>query len=105
MAANEKLTVTIPVKNTGDVAGAEVVQLYIHDEKSRLIRPEKELAAFDKVFLNPGESKDVTLTIDKYSVGYYDTRLKAWIAEEGLFDVLVGSSSVDIRYVAWTLIL
>ena len=77
--------------------GAEIVQAYIHDEKSRLPRPEKELQAFDKVFLKPGETQDVTLNIDKYSVGYYDTDLAAWIAEQGLFEVLIGASSVDIR--------
>lgn len=83
--------------NSGNVEGAEIVQAYIHDEKSRLPRPEKELQAFDKVFLKPGETKDVTLNIDKYSVGYYDTDLSAWIAEQGLFEVLIGASSVDIR--------
>ena len=83
--------------NSGNVEGAEIVQAYIHDEKSRLPRPEKELQAFDKVFLKPGETQDVTLNIDKYSVGYYDTDLAAWIAEQGLFEVLIGASSVDIR--------
>jgi len=85
------------VTNGGNVEGAEIVQAYIHDEKSRLPRPEKELQAFDKVFLKPGETQDVTLNIDKYSVGYYDTDLAAWIAEQGLFEVLIGASSVDIR--------
>ena len=98
LSANEKLTVTIPITNSGKVDGAEVVQGYIHDVKSRLVRPEKELAVFDKVFLKAGETKDVVLTLDKLSVGYYDTRLKAWIAEEGEFKILVGSSSADIRY-------
>jgi len=91
------LTVTIPITNSGSVAGAEVVQAYVHDVKSRLPRPEKELAAFEKVFLQPGETKQVVLSLDKYSVGYYDTKLTAWIAEEGVFDVLLGSSSADIR--------
>jgi beta-glucosidase len=63
-----------------------------------LPRPEKELQAFDKVFLKPGETKDATLMLDKYSVGYYDTDLNAWIAEDGLFEVLIGASSADIRY-------
>ncbi|KAG9233164.1 glycoside hydrolase superfamily [Amylocarpus encephaloides] len=97
LADCEKITVTIPVTNSGAVEGAESVQAYIHDEKSRLPRPEKELRAFDKVFLKPGETKDATLVLDKYSVGYYDTDLAAWIAEEGVFEVLIGSSSVDIR--------
>ncbi|CZR55218.1 probable periplasmic beta-glucosidase precursor [Phialocephala subalpina] len=92
-----KLTITIPVKNTGSVEGAEIVQAYIHDEKSRLQRPEKELQAFTKVYLKPGETKNATLTLDKYSVGYYDTDLSSWIAEEGVFQALIGASSVDIR--------
>lgn len=94
-----KITVTIPVTNSGSVEGAEIVQAYIHDEKSRLPRPEKELQAFDKVFLKPGETKNAKLVLDKYSVGYYDTDVSAWIAEEGVFDVIIGSSSADIRYV------
>jgi beta-glucosidase len=70
--------------------------------KSRLPRPEKELQAFSKVFLHPGETKQVSLKLDKYSVGYFDTNLGEkglWIAEEGAFEVLIGASSVDIRYV------
>lgn len=98
LSANDKLTVTIPITNSGKVDGAEVVQGYVHDVKSRLVRPEKELAVFDKVFLKAGETKNVVLTLDKLSVGYYDIRLKAWIAEEGEFKILVGSSSADIRY-------
>lgn len=97
------ITITLPVTNTGRVEGAETVQAYIHDKKSRLPRPEKELQAFDKVFLKPGETKNAVLVLDKYSVGYYDTALKegegAWIAEEGGFEVRIGASSADIRYV------
>lgn len=95
---NRHLIVTVAITNTGSVTGAEVVQAYINDVKSRLPRPEKELAAFEKVFLLPGETKHVYLNLDKYSVGYYDTELKAWVAEEGVFQVLVGASSADIRY-------
>jgi beta-glucosidase len=99
LAEPDKITITIPVTNIGEVEGAEIVQAYIHDKESRLPRPEKELQAFDKVFLKPGETKDATLTLDKYSVGYYDTNLTAWIAEAGVFEVLLGASSVDIKYV------
>lgn len=97
---SDNIRVTVPVTNSGSVEGAETVQAYIHDEKSRLPRPEKELQAFDKVHLKPGETKNASLTLDKYSVGYYDTELAAWIAEEGVFDVLIGASSVDIRSVS-----
>ena len=95
---NKQLTITVAITNTGSVTGAEVVQAYVHDVKSRLPRPEKELAAFEKVFLQPGETKHIYINLNKYSVGYYDTNLKAWIAEEGVFKVLVGASSADIRY-------
>jgi beta-glucosidase len=100
LSESEKILVTIPITNSGSVEGAETVQAYIHDEKSRLPRPEKELQAFDKVHLKPGETKHASLTLDKYSVGYYDTELAAWIAEEGVFEVLIGASSADIRLVS-----
>lgn len=93
----EKIVITIPITNSGEVEGAEIVQAYIRDEVSRLPRPEKELQAFAKVFLKPGETKDAVLVLDKYSAGYYDTDIPAWIAEEGVFEVLIGASSVDIR--------
>lgn len=100
LSGNNKLEVTVPITNTGSVEGAEIVQAYIHDEQSRLPRPEKELQAFDKVFLQPGETKNATLTLDKYSVGYYDTELSAWIAEQGTFNVVIGASSVNIKSVS-----
>lgn len=93
------LTLSIPVTNTGPLEGAESVQFYIHDRKSRLPRPEKELKGFDKVFLKAGESGTATVGLDRYAIGYYDTSLKAWIAEAGEFEAWVGSSSRDIRYV------
>lgn len=99
LADGERITITVPITNSGSAEGAEIVQAYIHDEKSRLPRPEKELQAFTKVFLKPGETQDAVLSIDKYSVGYYDTDEKEWIAEEGVFEVLIGSSSADIRQV------
>lgn len=92
----------IPITNTGSREGAEVVQAYVKQLKSRLPRPEKELRAFDKVFLEGGETKDAKLVLDRYSVGYWDTDLSdtetgGWIAEEGAFEVLIGSSSADVR--------
>ncbi len=91
------MEVTIAVSNIGSVEGAEIVQVYVRDEKSRLQRPEKELAAFEKVFLEPGETQHIRLALDKYAVGYYDTSIGRWVAEEGRFNILIGASSVDIR--------
>lgn len=87
----------LAVSNIGDVASFETAQVYIRDEESRLPRPEKELVAFEKVWLDAGETKHVKIAIDKYAVGYYDTDVSAWIAEEGKFEVLIGASSTDIR--------
>lgn len=89
----------VGVSNIGDVAGSETVQIYVRDEKSRLPRPEKELVAFEKVTLDAGETKHLRIDLDKYAVGYYDTAIQKWIAEEGTFKVLVGASAVDIKYV------
>ncbi len=88
------------VSNVSAVAGAEIVQVYVNDEKSRLPRPEKELVAFEKVFLDAGETKHIRLYLDKYAVGYYDASISRWLAEEGRFNVLIGASSADIRQVA-----
>ena len=90
----------VAVTNVGAVYGAETVQVYINDERSRLPRPEKELAAFEKVSLAAAETKHVKLYLDRYSVGYYDTSLSKWIAEKGRFNVLIGASSADIRFVS-----
>ncbi|PZC98022.1 BglX, Beta-glucosidase-related glycosidase [Pyrenophora tritici-repentis] len=100
LSEDDTITITVPVTNTGSIPAHEIVQAYVKDVKSTLPRPEKELQAFGKVFLQPGETKDVVLTLNKYSVGYFDTSLGqtgAWIAEEGLFEVLIGASSADIR--------
>jgi beta-glucosidase len=91
------LTVSVDVSNTGNVAGKEVVQLYIRDENSSLERPYKELKGFEKISLRPGQTKTVTFTVDKRALSAYDEKLKTWVAEPGLFKVLVGSSSRDIR--------
>ncbi|HYF68122.1 MAG TPA: glycoside hydrolase family 3 C-terminal domain-containing protein [Ohtaekwangia sp.] len=90
-------TVKLQVKNTGDVAGAEVVQLYVKDDESSLERPEKELKAFAKVFLNPGESKIVTLVLNEDAFMYYNDTKKEWVLEPGRFTLLIGSSATDIK--------
>jgi len=95
--ADEGLQVSVDVQNTGPRAGQEVVQLYVRDLESSLMRPEKELKAFAKVSLQPGETRTVTLTLDRESLACYDDLARQWVAEAGEFEVLVGSSSRDIR--------
>ena len=96
MTDKDQITFTIPVTNTGNRAGAETVQLYIRDVKSSVERPVKELKAFQKVFLQPGETRQVSLTIDKSALSFYDDRIASWTAEPGDFEGLVGSSSGQI---------
>ncbi len=91
------MTFQLTVKNTGKRAGAEVVQLYIRDVQSSLPRPYKELKAFQKVFLQPNESKTVTFTIDKAALSFFDSAKHQWVAESGIFEAIVGSSSADLR--------
>jgi beta-glucosidase len=93
----ESVQVTLKVKNTGDMAGAEVVQLYLEDEKSSVVRPEKELKGFDKVYLEPGQEKKVTLKIKPEDMQFWDTCQNDWKSEKGKFTVHIGSSSRDIR--------
>ena len=94
---DETITFTIPVKNTGKKAGAEVVQLYIRDVKSSLPRPLKELKGFEKIYLNPGEQKEVTITIDKSALSFFDHVKHDWVAEPGDFEALIGNSSDAIK--------
>ena len=91
------VTVSVPVTNTGAVAGAEVVQFYVADPESSVDRPVKELKGFDKVFLQPGETKTVSVQLTRESLSFFDAAKHAWVAEPGRFDVLVGASSADIR--------
>jgi len=90
------ITVSVDETNTGKVAGKEVVQVYVHDHKSKLVRPQKELKGFAKVELQPGETKTVTIALDFRSFAYYDPAYKQWVTEDGDFDILIGSSSADI---------
>ena len=94
------MQVSVDVTNTGLRAGKEVVRLYVRDKRARLQRPEKELKAFAKVHLEPGESKTVTLSIGRSELAYYDDLAHRWVAEAGEFEVLVGASSQDIRATA-----
>jgi len=92
------LTVTVDVTNTGHMAGKEIVQVYVHDRASGLVRPEKELKGFAKVALQPGETKSVLIKLDFRAFAYYHPEYKQWITEDGDFDILIASSSADVRH-------
>lgn len=94
---NGKITVSVDIKNNGEYNGKEVVQLYVRDVKSKFIRPLKELKGFKKVFVKANETKTVSIDIDKEALKYYDTSLKQFIIEPGEFEILIGSSSRNIR--------
>ena len=96
ITAADNITFTVSVKNTGAVAGAEVVQLYVADKKATVERPLKELKAFQKVFLQPGESRDVRLTIGRDALSFYDEATSSWKAEPGEFEALIGTASDQI---------
>lgn len=100
MAQNGTMTITVDVKNTGAVEGAEVVQLYIADSASSIDRPVKELKGFEKITLKPGEKKTVEFTIDADDLSYYDVQTQSWKAEPGEFQAHIGTSSADIRTTA-----
>ncbi|MBV9999464.1 MAG: glycoside hydrolase family 3 C-terminal domain-containing protein [Verrucomicrobia bacterium] len=91
------VTVTFIVKNTGQRAGAEVAQLYVRQNNPPIERPIKELKGFRKVYLDPGQSEQVSLTLDQRSVAYWNTATQQWTALPGSYTVLVGASSQDIR--------
>ena len=91
------LEVSVDVTNTGGMAGKEVVQLYVSDVESTVIRPVKELKGFEKVELAPGETKTVTFTLDKRAFAYWNTQLHDWHVETGEFRILIGKSSRDIQ--------
>jgi len=94
---DDVVKVSLRVSNTGQVAGADVVQVYVKDEEASLKRPDKELKAFQKVLLEPGASATVTMQLDEAAFSYYDDASKAWVLEPGKFTILAGSSSRDIR--------
>ncbi len=96
ISGDKKLTVTFSLTNTGNVDGSQVAQLYVQDVESSVVRPVKELKGFKKVFLKAGQTKTVTLTIDRNALSFWDEKTKHWYAEPGKFKVLVGSSSRDI---------
>lgn len=97
LSADGTLTVRVTVKNTGAREGQEVVQLYISDKKSSLPRPVKELKGFKKIKLAPGEEKEVTFTIGKEALSYFDDAQHAWVAEPGKFEAIIAASAADIK--------
>ena len=85
------------VKNTGKIAGDEVVQLYVHDVVASVKRPAKELRGFERVTLQPGETRTVSITVPAAKLAFYDEKTHGFLVEPGIFKVYVGSSSEDIR--------
>lgn len=94
---NDGVTVSFQLKNTGKRKGKEVVQLYVHDEECTWTRPEKELKAFAKIELEPGEKRKITFDLEERDFSYYNTKYNRWVAETGYFQISLGSSSKDIR--------
>jgi beta-glucosidase len=95
--ATGKVTVRVDVENTGKRAGDEVVQLYVHDVECSVKRPSKELRGFERVALRPGQKKTVAFTLAGEKLSFWDVKTHGFVVEPGAFDVLVGSSSEDIR--------
>lgn len=97
MSDSDTISISLDVSNTGKTAGAETIQLYISDPKSSVMRPDKELRGFQKVFLQPGESKTVRFSLNKDDLSYFDAERHEWVAEPGVFIAKIGASSGDIR--------
>jgi beta-glucosidase len=96
-AGDQPVEVSLQVRNTGKRAGAEVVELYVHDGHSKIDRPVHELKSFSRVDLKPGETKTVTMKLDRSAFSYWSPATKAWVAEPGTFEIQVGVSSRAIR--------
>ncbi len=96
MKENQKIQVSFDLKNTGSRTGEEIVQLYIRDRVASVVRPVKELKDFKKIKLKPGECKCLEFTIDEEMLSFYNDKLQ-WVAEPGSFDIMIGTSSADIR--------
>jgi len=92
------VTVMVDVTNTGEMAGKETVQLYVHDREAGLVRPEKELKGFAKVALDPGETKTVTIPLDFRAFAFFHPEYGTWITEDGQFDLHIAASAADIRH-------
>ncbi len=97
LTADGMMQISVTVKNTGKIKGDEVVQLYVHDVASSVKRPTKELRGFERISLNPGEKKTVSFAVPVEKLSFFDEKTHRFIVEPGLFDIMVGSSSEDIR--------
>lgn len=97
LSMNENVTIKVPIRNTGDREGAEVVQLYISDLKSSLPRPVKELKGFQKVKMKPGEMVEVSFIVDKTDLSFYDDKKQEWVAEPGTFEIIIATSAIDVK--------
>jgi beta-glucosidase len=97
VANGTEVAVTVNVSNTGTRAGATVAELYVHEPHPKVMRPDKELKAFQKVYLEPGESKSVVLRLNKRSFAYYSKKAHDWVVDGGNYDLFLGSSSRDIE--------
>lgn len=96
----DTVTVSFKIKNTGDVDGAEIAQLYVADKESTIYRPVKELRAFKKVFLKAGEEKEVSLELSKRAFAFYNVNINDWYVESGDFEIIVAASSRDPKLTA-----
>lgn len=94
---NGKITVKVPVTNVGKVAGSEVVQVYVHDCEASVEMPQKQLKGFDKVYLEPGETKVVSIDLGPDAFRFFDEESMSWKTEPGDFEILVGSASDNIE--------
>jgi beta-glucosidase len=98
--SGDQVTVKFKVKNTGNVPGKEITQLYVRDVLSSVFRPDKELKGFAKVELQPGEEAEITITLEQRAFAFYDIGSRSWVMEAGDFEILIGASSRDIRLTA-----
>lgn len=87
---------TVQIKNTGKLAGAQILQLYISAPESSTPRPSKELHGFEKVFVQPGEEKTVKIQLDRYATSFWDEIEDMWKSEQGTYEVLIGTSSQEV---------
>lgn len=97
LTKGEGAKVTFTIKNTGDVAGSEIAQVYVAKPESKIFRAPKELKGFVKIHLDPGEEKKVTVELDDRAFAFWNTATEDWCVESGEYKILVGASSRDIR--------